>query len=242
MTANSMDAVSDRDFILEFLSSASICMMHFSRISEELIIWSSSEFDFIELSDAFATGSSIMPQKKNPDVPEIVRGKAGRVFGSLIAVLTIMKSLPLAYNRDMQEDKPPLFDAADTLLSCIDIYIRMLPEILVKKEKMRSAASTGFLNATDMADYLVGKGVAFRDAHECVGKAVSYALGEGKELHDLSIEELKRFSGEISDDIFECLTVDSMINRRISDGGTAGEKVKAAVYAAKKELGKEQVG
>jgi len=242
VTANSLDAVSDRDFILEFLSSASICMMHFSRMSEELIIWSSSEFDFIELSDAFATGSSIMPQKKNPDVPEIVRGKAGRVFGSLIAVLTIMKSLPLAYNRDMQEDKPPLFDAADTLLSCIDIYSRMLPEIVVKKENMLAAASKGFLNATDMADYLVGKGVAFRDAHECVGKAVSYALGEGKELHELSLGELKQFSGEISEDIFDYLTVESMIKRRTSDGGTAGEKVKAAVSAAKQELGKEQIG
>ena len=242
MTANSMDAVSDRDFILEFLSSASICMMHFSRISEELIIWSSSEFNFIELSDAFSTGSSIMPQKKNPDVPEIVRGKAGRVFGSLMAVLTIMKSLPLAYNRDMQEDKPPLFDAADTLLSCIDIYSRMLPEIRVKKESMLSAASKGFLNATDMADYLVGKGVPFRDAHACVGKAVSYALGEGKELHELNLKELKTFSGEISEDIFECLTVENMINRRVSDGGTAGEKVKKAVFAAKKELEKEQIG
>lgn len=242
MTANSMDAVSDRDFILEFLSSASICMVHFSRISEELIIWSSSEFNFIELSDAFATGSSIMPQKKNPDVPEIVRGKAGRVFGSLMTVLTIMKSLPLAYNRDMQEDKPPLFDAADTLLSCIDIYVRMLPEILVKKEHMLSAASKGFLNATDMADYLVGKGVPFRDAHACVGKAVSYSLGENKELHELSLNELKTFSNMISEDIFECLTVESMINRRISDGGTARENVKTAVSEAKKELEKEQVG
>ena len=242
MTANSMDAVSDRDFILEFLSCASICMMHFSRISEELIIWSSSEFNFVELSDAFATGSSIMPQKKNPDVPEIVRGKAGRVFGSLIAVLTIMKSLPLAYNRDMQEDKPPLFDAADTLMSCIDIYTRMLPEIMVKKENMLAAASTGFLNATDMADYLVGKGIAFRDAHECVGKTVSYALGEGKELHELSIGELKTFSDKISEDIFDCLTVESMIERRVSDGGTAAHKVTEAISAAKKELESGQVG
>jgi len=183
-----------------------------------------------------------MPQKKNPDVPEIVRGKAGRVFGSLMTVLTIMKSLPLAYNRDMQEDKPPLFDAADTLISCIDIYVRMLPEILVKKKTMLSAASKGFLNATDMADYLVGKGVPFRDAHACVGKAVSYSLGENKELHELSLNELKTFSNMISEDIFECLTVESMINRRISDGGTARENVKTAVSEAKKELEKEQVG
>jgi len=242
MTSNSIDAVSDRDFILEFLSSASICMVHFSRISEELIIWSSSEFNFIELSYAFSTGSSIMPQKKNPDVPELVRGKTGRVFGNLMAVLTIMKSLPLAYNRDMQEDKPPLFDTADTLMSCIDIYARLLPEVSVKKENMLSAVSTGFLNATDMADYLVGKGIPFREAHSCVGKAVGYALGEHKELHELSLKELKVFLCFISEDIFDCLTVENMINRRVSYGGTATENVRVAVEAAKKELEGKQVG
>ncbi len=237
---NSMDAVSDRDFILEFLSSASICMVHFSRFSEELVLWSSSEFKFVELSDAFSTGSSIMPQKKNPDIPELVRGKTGRVFGSLVALLTLMKGLPLAYNRDMQEDKPPLFDAVDTLAACIDIFSRMLPKITVNEKIMRNAASAGYLNATDMADYLVVKGMAFREAHSCVGKAVAYALGKRKELHELGLDELKAFSDLIDDDIFEALEIRAMIDRRSCIGGTATQNVAAAVKAAKQALAQER--
>ena len=236
IAANSMDAVSDRDFILEFLSAASICMVHFSRMSEELVLWSSAEFGFIELPDAFATGSSIMPQKKNPDVPELIRGKAGRVIGDLVALLTLMKALPLAYNRDMQEDKPPLFDAVDTLQGCLDITIKMLPAIGIKAATMRRAASVGFLNATDMADYLVGKGVPFRGAHAIVGQAVTYALGKGKELHELSLKELTAFSKAITNDIFDQLTLEKMIARRQSIGGTATDNVRAAIKTAKKQL------
>jgi len=237
--ANSIDAVSDRDFIIEFLSAASICMIHFSRLSEELILWSSSEFDFIELPDAFATGSSIMPQKKNPDVPELVRGKTGRVFGNLMALLTVMKSLPLAYNRDMQEDKPPLFDTVDTLTACTDIYTKMLPRLTIHKDKMLAATTKGFLNATDMADYLVTKGVPFREAHACVGKAVSHALDKHKELHELSLASLKKFSSVFDKDIFDFLTTRNMVDGRKSFGGTATENVKAAILKAKKELQKE---
>ncbi|MBU0994046.1 MAG: argininosuccinate lyase [Proteobacteria bacterium] len=236
ISRNSMDAVSDRDFMIEFLSIASISMMHLSRFSEELILWSSAEFSFIEISDAFTTGSSIMPQKKNPDIPELVRGKTGRVFGDFFAVLTMMKSLPLAYNRDMQEDKPPLFDAIDTLKACLDIYIRMLPAIKVNKDRMEKSTTTGFINATDMADYLAGKGMPFREAHSVTGKAVSYALSKKKELHDLTIDEIKSFSELISEDIFEFLKTDQVINRRISKGGTASESVRNQITVAEKRI------
>jgi len=239
---NSIDSVSDRDYIIEFLSSASICMVHFSRISEELVLWSSSEFNFIELPDSFATGSSIMPQKKNPDVPELVRGKTGRVFGNLMALLTIMKSLPLAYNRDMQEDKAPLFDTIDTLEACIDIYIKMLPKIRINQDKMLDATKTGYLDATDMADYLVNKGIPFREAHACVGKAVNYAIGKGKELHQLDLEELKTFSNKIEKNLFAFLETRAMVDRRKSFGGTATENVKAAIQSAEKELKNELAG
>jgi argininosuccinate lyase len=239
IAANSMDAVSDRDFIMEFLSAASICMVHLSRLSEELVYWSSSEFKFIELPDAFTTGSSIMPQKKNPDVPELIRGKAGRVFGDLLAVLTLMKGLPLAYNRDMQEDKAPLFSTVDTLQACLDICIKMLPKIKANSETMRQAAESGFLNATDMADYLVGKGVPFRKAHTIVGEAVAYALGLNKELHELSIKELQGFSKVIEEDIFAHLTLEHMVSRRLSAGGTARDNVQAAIDAAAERLGLE---
>ena len=234
--ANSMDSVSDRDFIIEVLSAASICMVHFSRISEELVLWSSSEFAFVELPDSFATGSSIMPQKKNPDVPELVRGKTGRVFGALLTLLTIMKSLPLSYNRDMQEDKEALFDALDTLKACIEIYIKMLPHLNIKENAMLQAYSSGYLNATDMADYLVVRGMAFREAHSSVGKAVSYAISKNKELHELTLKELRSFSSLIKKDIFDILTLDQMINRRTSAGGTASENVIAAIKAAEKCL------
>ncbi len=240
VSENSMDAVSDRDFVIEFLSAASICMMHFSRLSEEMVMWSSQEFSFIQLPDAFSTGSSIMPQKKNPDIPELVRGRAGRVYGDLVAMLTMMKSLPLAYNRDMQEDKEPLFDTIDILKACIDIYIRMLPRVVVNKKTMRTASSVGFLNATDMADYLVTKGMPFRKAHSCVGKAVAFALEKQKELHDLSLEELKIFSSLIDDDIFEHLTLEFMVNRRKVLGGTAFENVASALKKAREKLTQEK--
>jgi argininosuccinate lyase len=236
ISANSMDAVSDRDFIMEFLSAASICMVHLSRMSEELILWSSSEFGFIELPDSFATGSSIMPQKKNPDVPELVRGKTGRVFGDLISLLTVMKSLPLAYNRDMQEDKTALFSTVDILSECLEIYIKMLPKLEINKEAMERATSTGFLNATDMADYLVAKGMAFRQAHDCVGKVVAYAWSKKKELHELTLKELKSFSSSITKDIFDILTTKQMINRRKSFGGTSLKNVRVAVKKAEKDL------
>jgi argininosuccinate lyase len=236
ISQNSLDAVADRDFIIEFLSAASILMVHFSRLSEELILWSSSEFRFIELPDAFATGSSIMPQKKNPDVCELVRGKTGRVFGDLLALLTMMKSLPLSYNRDMQEDKAPLFSSIDILQASIDIYTRMLPRIVVNREIMRKAASVGYLSATDMADYLVQKGVPFREAHAIVGKAVSFALSQQKELHELSLKQMQSFSPLIETNIYDYLTLEQMINRRVSAGGTARSNVLSAIQQAQHHL------
>jgi argininosuccinate lyase len=236
ISANSIDSVSDRDFILEFLSTAGICMVHFSRLSEELIIWSTSEFGFIELPDSFATGSSIMPQKKNPDVSELTRGKSGRVFGNLMALLTLMKALPLAYNRDMQEDKALLFDTVDVVCACIEIHIQMLPKIKLNKRVMRKAAGTGFTNATDMADYLVGQGMAFRQAHHCVGQAVSFALDQNKELHELTLNELQEFSEFIKEDIFDMLAPRQMAERRSSFGGTGSKQVKAAIKKAEKKL------
>ena len=242
VSENSIDSVSDRDFVIEFLAAASICMMHLSRFSEELILWSSSEFGFVEISDAYTTGSSIMPQKKNPDVAELVRGKSGRVYGDLMTMLTLMKSLPLAYNRDMQEDKEPLFDAVNTLKACIDIYARMIPRMNVNKDAMERATMTGFLNATDFADYLAEKGMPFREAHGIVGKAVQYALEQKKELHELSLKELKSFSSLVSDDIFSFLTVEKMIDRRRSFGGTSGKLVEAAVARAAERLDVEKLG
>jgi len=236
VSGNSMDTVADRDFILEFLADAGICMLHFSRLSEELILWSTSEFGFIELSDAFSTGSSIMPQKKNPDIPELVRGKTGRVIGDLVSMLTTMKSLPMTYNRDLQEDKEPLFDAVDTLAACVDIVTRMLPEMKVRKDSLRTAANTGFLNATDLADHLVSLGIPFREAHSHVGQAVAYAIDDGRELHDLTLEELQKFAPEIEADIFDLLQAESVVNRRTSHGGTAGANVVAAIAAAEAEL------
>lgn len=236
VSTNSIDSVSDRDFIIEFLSAASLCMIHMSRLSEEFVLWSSSEFNFIELPDSFATGSSIMPQKKNPDVAELVRGKTGRVFGDLMALLATMKSLPLSYNRDMQEDKPPLFNSVDMLNACLNIYIRMIPKLQINGKVMRRAASKGFLSATDLADYLVTRGLAFREAHTCVGLAVSYAIEKGKELHELTLKELTSFSSSIEDDVFDILTVDQMIERRASYGGTAKENVKAAIRDAEKAV------
>ena len=239
IAANSMDAVSDRDFMLEFLSAASICMVHFSRLSEELVLWAGSEFDFVEMPDAFSTGSSIMPQKKNPDVPELIRGKTGRVFGDLVSLLTMMKALPLAYNRDMQEDKGALFSTVDTLRACIDVMTKMLPRVKFNKERMRQATTTGFLNATDMADYLVGKGIPFREAHAVVGRAVAYALDQGKELDQLTLAEMRSFSEVIDEALFDALTVEQVVNRRTSTGGTAESNVRAAVQQAADRLAAE---
>jgi len=234
ISANSIDAVSDRDFIIEFLAAAALCMVHFSRLSEELILWSTAEFSFIELPDSFATGSSIMPQKKNPDVPELIRGKTAITIGNLTALLTLMKSLPLAYNRDMQEDKAPLFDTVDTLTACIEICTAMLPKIKFKKATMHQAACAGYLNATDLADYLATRGVAFREAHRLAGEAVGFALAGKKELHELSLEQLQSICPLIQDDIFSFLTTGEMIDRRTSYGGTAAKRVAQAIATAEK--------
>ena len=239
VSENSIDSVSDRDFIIEYLSAASLCSIHLSRLSEELILWSSAEFGFIELPDAFSTGSSIMPQKKNPDVPELVRGKTGRIFGALLALLTLMKSLPLAYNRDMQEDKEPLFEAVDTLSSCLRVYTKMLPKLKINPERMYQAATSGFLNATDLADYLVSREMSFREAHACVGRAVGYAISKNRELHELSLKELKSFSTLIEEDVYAMLTPEQMINRRKSYGGTATENVLNAISKAEQTLATE---
>lgn len=234
--ANSLDAVSDRDFAIEFSAAASILMMHLSRMSEELIIWSSAQFGFITLSDSFCTGSSIMPQKKNPDVPELVRGKSGRIFGHLMALLTLMKGQPLAYNKDNQEDKEPLFDTADNLKGCLKVFADMLPEITCNHEAMRNAAMKGFATATDLADYLVRKGIAFRDAHEVVGKAVALCVERDCDLTELSLQELKSFSDAIDQDVFGCLTLEGSVAARNHIGGTAPEQVRKAIVAARNRI------
>jgi len=234
-TRNSLDSVSDRDFALEFISASSILMMHLSRFSEELILWSTSEFDFIELSDSFCTGSSIMPQKKNPDVPELVRGKTGRVYGNLMTLLTVMKALPLAYNKDMQEDKEPLFDTIDTVKGSLKIFADMVREMRIKTEVMLQAAAEGFSNATDVADYLVRTGMPFREAHEVVGKSVRYCIEQGKKLEELTTAEWQGFSKQIGDDIYAAITLEASVNARNATGGTALVRVKAEIERLKKE-------
>lgn len=233
---NSLDAVSDRDFAIEFTFAASLVMTHLSRLSEELILWSSPRFAFIDIADRFCTGSSIMPQKKNPDVPELVRGKTGRVYGHLTALLTLMKGQPLAYNKDNQEDKEPLFDTADTLLVTLEIYADMMRGITVNKENMRQAASEGFATATDLADYLVKKGMPFRDAHEVVALAVRHAVDQNVDLSDLPLASLQKFAAEISDDVYAVLTLEGSLQSRNHIGGTAPVQVKAAIARAKKEM------
>ena len=233
---NSLDAVSDRDFAIEFTSAASILMMHLSRFSEELILWSSPRFAFIDIADRFCTGSSIMPQKKNPDVPELVRGKTGRVYGHLMALLTLMKGQPLAYNKDNQEDKEPLFDTADTLLITLNIYADMLRGITVNKTNMRQAAFEGYATATDLADYLVKKGMPFRDAHEVVAVAVKHAVVKQCDLSELSLAELQGFSDKITDDIYAVLTLEGSVNSRNHVGGTAPAQVKMRIATAKRML------
>ena len=232
-SANSLDSVSDRDFAIEFAAVGSIIMMHLSRFSEELILWSSAQFDFIEMPDAFCTGSSIMPQKKNPDVPELVRGKSGRVTGHLMSLLMLMKSQPLAYNKDNQEDKEPLFDTADTLINCLRAYADMVPHISAKKENMYNSAKRGFATATDLADYLVRKGMAFRDAHEVVGLAVRLGLESKRDLSEISLAELQQFSALITDDVFGFLTLEGSVAARKHIGGTAPDTVRSAIQAAR---------
>jgi argininosuccinate lyase len=233
---NSLDAVSDRDFVIEFCSCAALVQVHLSRFSEELILWASAQFGFIDLPDRFCTGSSIMPQKKNPDVPELVRGKSGRVVGHLVALLTLMKSQPLAYNKDNQEDKEPLFDTVDTLLGCLRAFADMVPALQVRADNMRTAAASGYSTATDLADYLVRKGVAFRDAHEIVGSAVRLAIDSGRELADMSLAELQALSPDIAGDVFEVLTLEGSVTARDHFGGTAPRQVRAAIERARQRL------
>jgi argininosuccinate lyase len=233
-TQNSLDSVSDRDFAIEFCSAAAILLVHMSRMSEELVIWASAQFDFIELPDRFCTGSSIMPQKKNPDVPELVRGKTGRVNGNLISLLTLMKSQPLAYNKDNQEDKEPLFDTVDTVLGCLRAFADMVPAITCKHDNMYKAAKQGFSTATDLADYLVRKNLPFRDAHEVVGKAVAMGVSTGKDLSELTLEELQQFSDKIEADVFDVLTLEGSVRSRNHVGGTAPEQVRKAIALARK--------
>jgi argininosuccinate lyase len=236
--ANSLDAVSDRDFAIEFAACAALLMTHLSRMAEELVLWSSTQFDFINLPDRFCTGSSIMPQKKNPDVPELVRGKTGRVNGHLVALLTLMKSQPLAYNKDNQEDKEPLFDTVDTVKDCLRAFADMIPAIETRKESMKAAAKKGFSTATDLADYLVRKGIPFRDSHEIVGKAVAFGIVQQRDLSELTLAELQQFSKKIENDVFKCLTLEGSLAARNHVGGTAPKQVKAAIARAKKNLAK----
>ncbi len=235
-TENSLDSVSDRDFAIEFTAFASILMMHLSRFSEELVLWASSQFNFIDLPDRFCTGSSIMPQKKNPDVPELVRGKSGRVIGHLMSLITLMKSQPLAYNKDNQEDKEPIFDTIDTVKDCLKAYADMVPAIIARKDHMLDAAGRGFSTATDLADYLVRKGIPFRDAHEIVGKSVAYGVETQKDLWDMSLEELRQFSTAIDQDVFEYLTLEGSVSARAHFGGTAPEQVAMAAKRAKDKI------
>lgn len=233
---NSLDGVSDRDFIIEFMADASICMMHLSRLCEEIILWSSQEFHFIDLDDAYSTGSSIMPQKKNPDVAELMRGKTGRVYGNLMGILTVMKGLPLAYNKDMQEDKEGLFDTVDTWEKCLMVLTPMLKTMTVRKDDMLNASKGGFTNATDFADYLVRKGVPFRDAHAIVGQAVAYCLGKNCALDDLTIEEFKKFTPLIEDDIYEAISVYTCVAKRNTIGGPSVEQLDRTIKAGQEFL------
>ncbi len=225
ISKNSIDAVSDRDFLLEFLAVSSVLFVHLSRLADELVLWSSQEFAFIELPDGYCTGSSMMPQKKNPDVPELIRGKSGRVFGHLLALLTIMKGLPLAYNRDLQEDKLPLFDTVDTVKASVEIMVELVAGMKVKRERMLLAAQEGYMNATDLADYLVGRGLPFRAAHEVAGRVVQLAIAQGKPIEGLSMAELKRFSKRIDRDVYGYLAVEAVVGRRRALGGTARQNV-----------------
>lgn len=235
-TENSLDSVSDRDFAIEFCSFASLLLTHMSRMSEELILWASAQFQFIDLPDRFCTGSSIMPQKKNPDVPELVRGKTGRVNGHLISLLTLMKSQPLAYNKDNQEDKEPLFDSVDTVRDCLRAFADMIPNVAPKKDHMYEAARRGFSTATDLADYLVRRGLAFRDSHEVVGRAVAFGVEQQRDLSEFSLAELQQFSDAIEQDVFDVLTLEGSVAARDHIGGTAPKQVRSAAQRALEKL------
>jgi len=235
-TENSLDSVSDRDFAIEFVSAAALIMMHLSRFSEEIILWASAQFDFIELGDSFCTGSSIMPQKKNPDVPELIRGKTGRITGNLMSLLMLMKGQPLAYNKDNQEDKEPLFDTVDNLRASLRVFADMIPALSAKHDNLREAARRGFSTATDLADYLVRQGVPFRDAHEVVGKAVRLGVDTERDLAEMSLEELQGFSDKIQQDVFAVLTLEGSVAARDHLGGTAPAQVRAAVQRARQWL------
>ena len=225
--------MSDRDFAIEFCAASALILTHLSRMSEELVLWTSQQFDFIEMPDRFCTGSSIMPQKKNPDVPELVRGKTGRVFGHLMSLLTLMKSQPLAYNKDNQEDKEPLFDLLDTVKDCLFAYSEMMPAVTCKKDSMRAAALQGYATATDLADYLVKRGLPFRDAHEVVGKSVAFGIAQSKDLSELTLTQLQGFSELIEQDVFEVLTLEGSLNARDHLGGTAPRQVLIAAGTAR---------
>lgn len=235
LSPNSIDAVSDRDFILEFLSTSAVLAMHLSRLSEDLILWSSQEFNFLELPDSYTTGSSIMPQKKNPDVPELVRGKTGRIYGNLFSLLTVMKALPLSYNRDMQEDKEPLFDTVDTVKDCLRVMAGFLKEIKINKEVMLKATRKGFLTATDLADYLVRKGLPFRKAYHIVGRIVRYAINKGKEMEELSLKDLKRFSRLIREDVYKYISPEGSVRLKSSIGGTSQRNILSRIRRLKKK-------
>ena len=236
ISENSLDGVSDRDFLLDYLSAASICMMHLSRFCEELILWNTNEFRFVEMDDAFATGSSIMPQKKNPDVAELIRGKTGRVYGDLMALLTVMKGIPLAYNKDMQEDKEAFFDARDTLVKGLTVFTAMLKTVTFRKDVMEKGAAGGFTNATDCADYLVKKGVAFRDAHRVVGELVAHCLNENKALLDLTLEELRQFHPAFEEDVFDDLSMIACVEKRRIPGAPAPDMVAESIRRAREAL------
>jgi argininosuccinate lyase len=236
VSKNSIDTVSDRDFVLEFLSDAAVLVMHLSRLAEELILWSTEEFGYVELPEAFTTGSSAMPQKKNPDVVELIRGKTGRVYGNLFSLLTIMKGLPLSYNRDLQEDKPPLFDTVDTVKSCLAVLNEMLPGVTFHVARLREAAKEGYSTATDVAEYLVRKGLPFRKAHEVTGRIVLYCSGKKKRLEDLTLTELKKFSSLISEDIYTVVSPEESVRRKKSMGSTSPEEVRRQITRFKKIL------
>ena len=236
ISQNSLDAVSDRDFAIEFASNASLIMMHLSRFSEELILWSSAQFDFISLPDSFCTGSSIMPQKKNPDVPELVRGKTGRVTGNLISLLTLMKGQPLAYNKDNQEDKEPLFDSVETIYSCLRIFADMVPKIEANKQNMLHSAIKGYTTATDLADYLVKQGLPFRDAHDAVGKAVAYGIKNNKDLSEFTLDELQEFNSNISSDVFDAISLEGSINSRDHLGCTSPKQILSAIKVGRNSI------
>ncbi len=237
ITANSMDTSGDRDYAIEFSSACTIIQLHLSRLSEELVLWSSQEFDFVNISDTFCTGSSIMPQKKNPDIPELIRGKSGRVVGSLMTLITLVKGLPLTYNRDLQESQEPVYDAVDTVTASLSIMAELLANMSFKTEAMAEATQSGCMTATDLADYLVMKNVPFREAHGIVGRAVAFCLENNRELPDLTLEELSQFSDTIESDVYKVLSIEGSVNSRITAGGTGLKRVEEAVVAAEKQLG-----